>query len=143
MIWWKILAAVWIGFSAGMVVAGGIFAFIAVIGIVPRLAQRTQTGKWIWLYEDCITVGGVLGTTAMFVPYRFWIGPVGVGIFGLAIGIFVGGLAVSLAEVLNVIPIFMRRSRLLSGIPAVVLAMALGKMAGELLYALIPGFFIG
>ena len=30
------------GFASGVVVAAGTFAFIAVIGIVPRMAQRTN-----------------------------------------------------------------------------------------------------
>jgi len=47
----------------------------------------------------------------------------------------------SLAEVLNVIPILTRRGRLQHGMFYFVLAIALGKLVGALLYFLIPGFY--
>lgn len=137
----KQLIAILIGFSSGVVVAGGIFAFIAIIGIVPRLAQRTMTIKYISVYEDAILLGGVFGVSTIFIDYYLPIGNFFVGIIGLAIGIFVGCLAVSLAEVLNVIPIFTRRIRLTKGLFYMIAALALGKLAGSLLYALVPGFY--
>ena len=35
------------GLIAGAVIAGGIFAFIVVIGVIPRLIQRTKSAKYI------------------------------------------------------------------------------------------------
>ena len=32
-----------IGIGGGIVISGAVFAFIAIIGIVPRLAQKTKT----------------------------------------------------------------------------------------------------
>ena len=43
----KYCVLAFIGFSSGMVVSGGIFAFIAAIGVVERLAQKTKTVKHI------------------------------------------------------------------------------------------------
>jgi len=62
-------------------------------------------------------------------------------IFSLCVGIFFGCLAMSLAEVLNVIPILSRRGRLQQGMFFFMLAVAFGKMTGSLLYFIIPGFF--
>ena len=45
------------GFASGVVVAAGTFAFIAAIGIVPRMAQRTNTKQYIPFYEDTILLG--------------------------------------------------------------------------------------
>ena len=53
---------------------------------------------------------------------------------------FVGCIAVSIAEVLDVIPVFMRRARLKNGIQAFVLSIAFGKAAGSLIYFIIPNF---
>ena len=47
------------GFASGVVVAAGTFAFIAAIGIVPRMAQRTNTKQYIPFYEDTILLGGL------------------------------------------------------------------------------------
>ena len=49
-------------------------------------------------------------------------------------GIFVGGLIMSLAEVLDVFPILLRRGRIQSGIPWMVLSIGIGKMLGAYLY---------
>ncbi|MEY8320243.1 stage V sporulation protein AB [Lachnospiraceae bacterium 46-61] len=131
-----------LGLASGGMVAAGIFAFISAIGIVPRMAKRTQTQKYIPFYEDMITLGGIFGTTTMFIRYHLPIGNVLVVILAFTNGIFVGCLAIALAEVLNVIPIFLRRSRIVRGIPIFICAIAFGKMLGSLLYFIIDGFFI-
>lgn len=130
------------GFSAGFVVSAGVFAFIAAIGIVPRLAKRTKTQRFIPFYEDVITIGGLFGTTAMFIDYRLPPFPFLAAAFALFAGIFVGVLAVALAEVLNVMPVMLRRLRLTRGLPWLLLAFALGKTAGSLAYFLVYGFYV-
>ena len=129
-----------IGLSSGTVVAGGIFAFIAIIGVVPRLAQKTKTEKYIMIYEDAITLGGIFGCTTMFLKYYIPIGNAAAVIAAAAIGVFVGSLAVSLAEVINVVPIFMRRARLKQGLSFFLLALAAGKLIGSLVYFFVPTF---
>ena len=138
---WNILLII-LGLSSGGVVAAGIFAFISAIGMVPRMAKKTSTQKYIPIYEDSITLGGVFGTTTMFINYHLPVGKILVGIFAFANGIFVGCLAIALAEVLNVIPIFLRRSRIVAGIPMFICAIAFGKVFGSLLYFVVKGFFI-
>ena len=54
--------------------------------------------------------------------------------FGLFAGIFVGCLALAIAEMLDTIPIFARRIGFRHGLGIVVLSIALGKAAGSLLY---------
>ena len=130
-----------LGFSSGVTVAAGTFAFIAAIGIVPRMAQRTHTSQWIRFYDDIIVLGGLFGTTTMYLKYNIPIGGFLSALWGLAVGIFVGVLAMALAEVLNVMPILMRRGRLRKGIPFLVLAFALGKTVGALVYFFMPGFY--
>lgn len=136
------LLLIFYGFAAGMVVSAGVFAFIAAIGIVPRLAKRTGTERFIPVYEDTITLGGLFGTTAMFIDYRLPPVPLLAAAFALFAGMFVGVLAVALAEVLNVMPVMMRRSRLTNGLPWLILAFALGKTVGSLVYFLVDGFYV-
>lgn len=128
--------------ASGLLVSSGIFAFIAAIGIIPRMAWRTGTRQYVRFYEDVIVLGGVWGTTAMFVEYRlppwWWL----IIVVALLEGIFVGVLAMALTEVLNVMPILMRRARLTQGIQWIILSFALGKVFGSLLYYLVDGFYI-
>lgn len=133
-----VLAA--IGFSSGAIVAGGIFAFIAVIGVVPRLAQKTGTQDKINFYEDAIVLGGILGCVETFADIPLPIGTIFAAIIALSIGVFMGSLAVSLAEIIDVMPIFMRRARLTKGISIFVLALAAGKFFGSLIYFMLPNF---
>ena len=138
----KELFLVVFGAASGLLVASGIFAFIAAIGIIPRMAWRTGTRQYVRFYEDIIVLGGIFGTTTMFVNYRLpswgWL------ILAVALleGFFVGVLAMALTEVLNVMPILMRRTRLTKGLQWIILAFALGKVVGSLLYYLVDGFYV-
>lgn len=129
----QILMAV-IGLSGGMVVAGGLFSFISGLGVISDFADRTHTGEHIMLYEDSVALGGILGNIFFIyhiaVPYGAWIVP----LFGLFGGIFVGCWAMALAEILNVFPIFVRRVKVLKGIPYIILGVALGKGIGALIF---------
>lgn len=128
--------------ASGLMVSAGVFAFIAAIGIIPRMAWRTETRPYVRFYEDVIVLGGIWGTTTMFVDYRLppwnWL----ILLFAAFEGLFVGVLAMALTEVLNVMPILMRRSRLTQGLRWIIPAFALGKVFGSLVYYLIDGFYI-
>lgn len=141
MIFLKVILAILIAFGSGVIISGAVFAFIAIIGIVPRLAQKTKTEKFIKIYEEAIIVGGILGTLTMIFNFYIPINKFIVIIFALAIGIFFGCLAVSLAEILNVIPILLRRARIEKGLKYFILAIAIGKLVGSLLYYFVPGFY--
>lgn len=138
------LALVFIGFCAGGVIAAGIFAFLAIIGVYPRLIGKTGTNRRILLYETVLIIGGSLGN--LMDIYEIPI-PVGspetglpvlgsllLGLFGLCVGIFVGCLVMSLAETLKALPVISRRIRLSVGLQYLILAIAMGKMCGALTY---------
>ncbi len=136
--WGKEILLAVIALSAGLVVASGLFAFLASLGVVSDLADRTHTGEHILLFEDATVIGGSLGN--LFVLYH-WKMPGGIwfqGIFGLFVGIFVGCWAMSLADTLNVFPIFIRRAKLVQCIPYIILSVAIGKGIGSCIY-----FFLG
>jgi stage V sporulation protein AB len=137
----KVILAVLLGFGSGAVISGAVFAFISIIGVVPRLAQKTGTKKYIRLYEEAIIFGGILGCVEGFYNFPLPMPSIIVIILGFCTGIFYGCLAVSLAEVLDVIPILTRRTKLGKGMFFFILAIALGKLSGSLLYYIIPGFF--
>lgn len=133
--------AVFIGFSSGAVIAGGVFALIAVIGIVPRMAQKTNTQKYAMLYEEAIIFGGLAGAVAQSFGlhiHTYWALSALLSFCG---GIFFGCLAMSLAEALDAIPILTRRIRVQQGMFFFVLFFAMGKLMGSLLYFLVPGFY--
>ncbi len=134
------VAVVALGLIAGVVISGGIFAFIVVIGIVPRLIQRTKTAKYIWLYETMITLGGVLAGLTLLGD-QLLSGLVLVEtVIGLSYGVFVGCLSVAVAEVFNVLPILCRRVKLAKDIPWLLLVLGAGKTLAVFAYYFLPGF---
>ncbi|NMA83730.1 MAG: stage V sporulation protein AB [Epulopiscium sp.] len=137
--WWKGLILILIGFGAGGIVAGGVFGFIAGIGIIPTMANKTKTSHYIPLYEDCITAGGVFGTLSMIFHFQIPLGSIAVVISALLIGIFVGTLAVSLAEVIDVFPVMTERVSIKQGVAILLLSIALGKLIGSLAHFLVLG----
>ena len=79
------------GLGAGAVIAAGIFAFLAIIGVFPRLIGVTHTAEHVLLYETLLILGGVWGNLADLyrVPFPFP-GRIVLVICGMSVGIFVG-----------------------------------------------------
>lgn len=129
------LVLAFVGVSAGGIVAAGVFAFLAIIGVFPRLIGKTHTSSHIWLYETIIILGGILGNILDI--YEFPIGFGGnlvLGAMGLSVGIFVGCLVMSLAETLQALPVINRRIGLAVGLQYLILSLGVGKMLGALVY---------
>ena len=125
-----------IGLSAGTLVAGGLFGFIVSLGVVSDFADRTHTGDRIIIYENAIMFGGTLGNILYIyqIPIAFPGSVVLTSVFGLFAGIFTGCWAMALAEILNVFPIFVRRTKVVRSIPYLILGIALGKGIGSIIY---------
>lgn len=66
--------------------------------------------------------------------YNIPLGTFACGIIGLCYGVFIGCLIMSLAETMDAFPILCRRTRLTSGLPILITAVALGKSVGCFLY---------
>ncbi|MBQ9989959.1 MAG: stage V sporulation protein AB [Lachnospiraceae bacterium] len=148
----------------GLLSSGGVFTVFVSVGLVPRFADKTHTADHIIKYENAIVAGSVLGCIfsiyhEVFIPFFSALGRtqlVGngplmaegifgqglcwgdliLGVFGLFAGMFVGCFAIAIAEMLNTIPISVRRIGLGRGAGIVLLAIALGKTAGSLIYYL-------
>ncbi len=132
--WVKQLLLALIGLSAGVTVAGGLFSFVVSLGVVSDFADRTHTGNHILLYETSVALGGILGNILFIYQIPVSIGTVILMLFGIFAGIFVGCWSMALAEILNVFPIFIRRVKVLKGVPYIILSIALGKGIGACLF---------
>lgn len=137
----KILFLFFLGLCAGGIIAAGVFAFLAMIGVFPRIVGKTNTRNRILLYETCIVLGGIFGNFADIYKIPMEIGTVFpllgqllLALFGLGTGIFSGCLVMSLAETVKALPVFCRRLHLSTGIQYIVLSLAAGKLAGALVY---------
>lgn len=148
---WSFLFVIWAG-SFGLLTSAGVFTVFVAVGLVPRFAGRTHTAGKVFLYEEMVIFGSILGGVgsifseyiqpAVFLRARFdevvWLwealGVVGQAVFGVFAGMFVGCLALAIAEMLDSIPILARRVSFRHGLGVAVLGIALGKFCGALGY---------
>ncbi len=138
------------GLSFGMLAAGGVFTVFISVGLIPRFAGKTHTAAKVFLYEEMVIAGTVTGCILSifhdYLPLGSWMaalftdrawniaGNALLAFFGVFAGIFVGCLALAIAEMLDTIPIFARRIGFRHGLGIAVTAMAFGKAFGSLLY---------
>lgn len=124
-----------LGLTSGLAVAGGTFAFLIAIGVIPRLVGKSNTARSVFAYETAVFLGGVFGNIiSVFLDIPVPLGKPILVLFGFCAGIFVGCLAVSLAEIINTFPIVFRRFKLSTGLAWVLVFMAFGKFTGALFY---------
>ena len=124
-----------LGLLFGIGVAAGVFALVASLGMVPRIAGKTSVAAYVPALENALIFGGILGCIlAIFPQLPFQVGLWFLVVYGLASGVFLGCLAVALAEVLNVFPVLFRRANLKNGLGFLITAFAAGKTVGGLVY---------
>ncbi len=141
-----------LGGSYGLLAAAGVFTVLAAVGLVPRFAGKTHTAKQVLIYEEMVIFGTlagcVLSVFSRYCQFGAWwqerfpdqpgllygIGTAWQAVFGLFAGMFVGCLALAIAEMLDSIPILTRRISFRHGLGLAVIAMAVGKLLGSLIY---------
>lgn len=142
------------GASYGLLAAAGVFTVLVAVGLVPRFAGKTHTSKYVILYEEMVIFGTLTGCVlSIFSRYcqfgawwqqrfpQYMAVIQGAGLFWQAVigffaGMFIGCLALAIAEMLDSIPILTRRISFRHGLGLVILGMATGKLCGSLLYFL-------
>lgn len=147
----KYLFLIVFGASFGILAAAGVFTVLVAVGQIPRFAGKTHTAGKVVLYEEMVIAGTIAGCVVSvferFFLFQEWTAVLGIpkdisyvaglcftGIFGLFAGMFVGCLALAIAEMLDSIPIFARRVGFRHGLGIAICAMAAGKLVGSLLY---------
>ncbi|MCI9378883.1 MAG: stage V sporulation protein AB [Eubacterium sp.] len=124
-----------LGLMFGFAAAGGTFALIVAISVVPRIIGMSRTAAHVLFYESMVMLGGVLGNiVTVFPQLPIPFGRPMLALFGLGSGIQVGCLVMALAEIMNVFPIVFRRLKLKRGLSLVITVLAAGKVIGGLFY---------
>lgn len=128
----KLLLLSILSLSGGALVGTAAAAFITLLDVVPRLAQVTDTSDKIGIYEISLIISATLFSLLTLMRWSIGIrSKIFLILIGFAFGSFVGLLASALAEVLNVMPVLFRRTKIEKYIMAVLIAIALGKMVGS------------
>jgi stage V sporulation protein AB len=120
------------GLAGGFAVGSAFVALLIVLDIVPRLVQFTRAHRRSWAFESALLCGSMYFNCADFFHWSLPLPKITLLVPAIFQGVFVGMLAAALTEVLNVIPILTKRLKLKPYLFALLLAMALGKVAGSL-----------
>lgn len=133
--WTKQLLLAFLGLMAGGATAAGTFAFVMIIGVVPRMVAKFKRAADAMYVEDAIIAGGAIGgILSVFESMPVPLGQTFLALFGVSAGIFVGGIAIALEEILNTFPILFRRFHIKQGLFWVITSLALGKFFGGLYF---------
>ena len=120
------------GLSSGIMVGAGVISLLILVGIIPRMAQLSNTRSFINFYEKILVIGTFLGSLLSIQNIGITVGKVGVLIFGLAYGIFIGFLSSGLAEILDYIPIISRRLKIPTiYLKYIIISLLIGKVIGS------------
>lgn len=143
------------GLSFGFLASAGVFTVLVSVGLIPRFAGKMHVARKVFALEEAVVLGTLTGgffslfsdwgNLGAFVLDRqifgantdnIWkvAGNVFLVIFGIFAGMFVGCLALAIAEMLNSIPIFTRRIGFRHGLGVAIAAAACGKLIGSLIY---------
>lgn len=133
----KILFIIVFGISGGALVGTAAAAFITLLDIVPRLAQLTNSSRLIRFYESILISSTVSITLLYFTGISINLFKILLIPIGFTLGAFVGLLASALAEVINVIPVLVRRLKIRKHVYIALFSISLGKVVGSLIYWLI------
>lgn len=154
--WVKQIFMAVLGGSFGFIVSGGVFTVLISVGLIPRFAGKMHIAGHIFILEEAVVAGTIVGIFFSIFSDCVKVGewaltrkPFGVQgiegvwnmigtflliLFGVFSGIFVGCLALAIAEMLDTIPIFSRRIGFRHGLGIAILAVAIGKLLGSLIY---------
>lgn len=115
---------------AGGAISAGYVAFITLLGVFEKLAEKYKAYQHGRLLESVIIAGVTTGNVIQLLDIRLFLGIPGVFFFNLFGGIFIGCLAGALAETLDIFPILSRRFGIRDYLPYAIIAAAFGKAAG-------------
>lgn len=133
----RYLLIILIGLGGGLVVGNALAAFVALLDIIPRLVQISETQKYKVLYQNAFILGVIAFTFLYFTDFYIELNSISLIIIGLIMGIYAGIFSSALAEVLNVIPVLSKKLKLKNELKLLIYALLMGKVVGSLYYWLI------
>lgn len=117
---------------AGGATSAGYVAFITLLGVFEKLAEKYKALNKRVMLETLIILGVTIGNAVELFKIPIPLGTWGLAFFNLLGGIFTGCLAGALAETLSIFPILSRRFCIRNSLPYILVAAAFGKAFGSL-----------
>ena len=123
-----------IALGGGVTAGSAAAAFIALLEVIPRLMQISDTRDYIKLYQGVLTFGFALFTLIYFTDLHLNLSKYVAIPTGFLYGVFIGIFSSALAEVLNVIPVLSKKLKLRDHLIYVIYTLMAGKVIGSIFY---------
>ncbi|NLJ78080.1 MAG: stage V sporulation protein AB [Tissierellia bacterium] len=123
-----------LGLAGGITVGSAIAAFLTLLSLIPRITQITETNEHIKIFEYVMILGATIFSFIYFSDLRLNMSKYICIPVGLIMGTFLGLFTSALAEVLNVIPVFVKKFKAKHDLQFIIIALIFGKLAGALYY---------
>lgn len=123
-----------ISISGGLVVGGALAAFITLLNLIARLAQLTESARYVKAYEWTFSIGAFISILLYFSEFSFNLSKIFVVFVGLFMGTFIGLFSSALAEVLNVIPLISKKLKVKKDLKYIIYSLLFGKVMGSLYF---------
>lgn len=123
-----------IAFGGGVTVGSAAAAFLALLEVIPRLMQISDTRNHIKTYQYTLTFGFVLFTILDLSSLHLNLNKYIAIPTGFLYGTFIGILSSALAEVLNVIPVLAKKLKLRDHLTYIIYTLMAGKVLGSIFY---------
>ncbi len=132
-----------LGLVHGIATSASVVVFLSILGIVPQLAVVTNTTRQRNVYGLALGLGAVTFAMADLLDFRLSLGAFRLPAMAFVLllwGLFTGILLSALAEVFDIFPAFTGKLGIRDGLKILILALALGKMAGAAVSLFTPYF---
>lgn len=123
-----------IALAGGLTAGSAAAAFLALLEVIPRLIQISDTRNYIKLYQGVLTFGFVLFTLIYFTDFHLNLSKYVAIPSGFLYGMFIGIFSSALAEVLNVIPVLAKKLKIRDHLVYVIYTLMAGKVIGSIFY---------
>lgn len=137
----KIILTIMIGLGGGLAVGAAVTAFFTILGITVRIIHLSRKKEYIVLYQISLVLGALLSCLIYFFGFTLKYLQLFTIPLGFLSGIYIGMVAAALTETLDIISVAVNKLKIAKWLYVIVMAIILGKVAGSLLFFLVPGFF--
>lgn len=126
------------GFGEGLLVAGALMLLISLLDILPRISLISGTNWSMAVWVGCFSAGLMVSCLGSLLGLTFslpqWTNVIAFLFFGMYVGVFF----TALAETLDLFPASLGKLVPTKMVKAVLAMLVIGKVAGSLLYWLMP-----
>jgi len=130
-----------VGLAGGLAIGASLTAFFVVLGVAAHIIKWSKKKEYLIFYQLSMVLGSLLSCAVYFFGFTVKYMDFLAIPLGILTGIFVGTVTSALTETLDIISAAANKLGIVKWIYLILITLLLGKVAGALVFFLIPGFY--